>query len=1268
MKLKLLLFALILSGGILRAQDTIKTLIISEIRLSHHEDNFVEITNIGDEAVQLSQFEFGLIRPWNNVPWTPENETRSFMLPERELGAGESFVMATVAEFNPKKFREGSDDYREKVTKDEIWVIADHVTHIREAIKGETNDSVDTNWWTWETQNGRGTYFLKQHMENDSVVVDQAGGVFDGEDGLNNPNGFYDVAGVTGATGNSILVRKFNVKEGNLEFVRGIGADDSEWIPVPIVGGAWRDVFWTLGNHGDYNLDASTLESDVIDIDFDAKTLTVPWGIRSNDDIMHNFTRKPGIAWKYEFSASFEDSLHMSVRTGDKLTIMVCGNDLDMATFDIIAKSPETNANFVIPKYQTDPQGNWRDLINEGEITWPRVTRHESGVDTITGTRFGIPYATRVDSLLKFLEKAPNASWEIIYVDGVERADLKDGDKLKVTAENGAEKEYLIQVRGYRPGHNALLASITWPDIPEDYRDFYGWTGDTIPGFNSGSKSYKIEVPVDVEGIPGLIAKTIDLNAKVEVTRALSVEGTIEERTMIFKVTADDDTTTSTYTVEFVKQKANEDIQPYYAEPFISQFVFWIGWAGTNLWEIANPGNQPLNLSKYMIVGGPSNNPSEALLMASEPEDWADRYRRYVPGYKWVGEDDWAISPSTLEVDLNVSPWVAPGDVFVLGALNSWAGVNTLSNIDIDFVANPWDETVGATCASNWTDQNFYIFKILNDSITRGLKAATDINDFELIETWGTGESATPYGWFDFNATAIRKPEFTEGKPGFKESFGEGWWHTSEWYYQDAAYYAGQNIFDYLAGTSDIGKHYMFEPTRYISTVTSRLYKVSKGYEREHEREQSIEGIITNTSVASFYDKIVKADAGQTLKVHAIADGSVLEMDAMLSMNDTLIVLSADSINTTKYVLSVTEDGLSSDALLTSTEYTISADFDAGTGSVLGFELGTTLRIVIRNITVPPNASMQIINDKGEYVSMQMLNFDSVYVDVMATSNIHIEVVAEDATTKIVYQLLPELSDEDAFLTSSVYAVSQGKLVIDLVPVGTNVSSFLANLVPSTNATIKLVDKNGLERLDGYVVDDDKVVVTTENGMYSTVYFISRLKQEYVSGGTYLAYILSNTFAVDQLMYKVDGVPGDELVADFLAKITTAEGATAMVVDTNENEKTTGDIDGGDKVMVTSADGKITVYYTFGVLTAFDAISDVNISLYPNPTNSDINISGVKAGYRIQVYNSVGSAIQDMNAGGSIERISMGNQPAGIYLIVVSDDNLSLGRFKVIKQ
>ena len=64
MKLKLLLFSLLLSCGILSAQDTIRTLLITEARLDRADDNYVELTNMGAAAVNLSQFEFGRVGPW----------------------------------------------------------------------------------------------------------------------------------------------------------------------------------------------------------------------------------------------------------------------------------------------------------------------------------------------------------------------------------------------------------------------------------------------------------------------------------------------------------------------------------------------------------------------------------------------------------------------------------------------------------------------------------------------------------------------------------------------------------------------------------------------------------------------------------------------------------------------------------------------------------------------------------------------------------------------------------------------------------------------------------------------------------------------------------------------------------------------------------------------------------------------------------------------------------------------------------------------------
>jgi hypothetical protein len=204
--------------------------------------------------------------------------------------------------------------------------------------------------------------------------------------------------------------------------------------------------------------------------------------------------------------------------------------------------------------------------------------------------------------------------------------------------------------------------------------------------------------------------------------------------------------------------------------------------------------------------------------------------------------------------------------------------------------------------------------------------------------------------------------------------------------------------------------------------------------------------------------------------------------------------------------------------------------------------------------------------------------------------------------------------------------------------------------------------------MNGYVADDDKVVVTSSNGMVSKVYYISRLSEKYIEETTYLAYILSAHYPVDQVMYKVTGVSGNETVYSFLAKITPSAGATVMVIDKNGIEKISGDIDGGDMVMVNSADGKIKVYYTFGPLTATAVFDANNIELYPNPTNAKININGIKAGDNIRVYNSVGSVIRNVKTLSNMEIISLEGQPSGMYMIVISHENKMLGRFKVLKQ
>jgi len=1307
MKLKLLLIALVFTSGALFAQDTIRSLVITEANLHPEPQAYLELTNMGNEPIQLSNFKLGLIEH-DVVPWNVR-AGRLYRLPEKVLLPGESFVIASATDFQAEQFAKGVDGYAEKLTNDRMYEVADMLVHIGE-LNGDETDSITPGWSGifGRIVHGRQVPFIQQMLsETDSVVIDQVGGVFDEPDGTNITFGDaglagYDVAGLEGATKYAYLVRRFNVKQGNLDFAntKGVGLDDSEWIPIPRIGGAWRDIPWTVGNHGDYNLDETTLESDVFDIDFANKTITVPWGTRRGDDIMHNMVEKPGIGWIYEMSPAKEDSLSFAASTGDKITIYVCGNDLDKETFDIIVSDPKPSANIVVPMSNEDPLGNWRgnndaDIsdVEAGILDWPRVTQNESGIDTIWGAMGGIPYATRIDSLLKRLDKPEKASWEIVY-SGMPKPDLTKGDKLKVTAENGDIKEYYVSVKCYRPTHNAYLSAITWPDIPDFYRGIFGWIGDTIPSFNPTITNYKVQVPIDVDGIPAMVGTAEDINAKVAVDRAKNINGSPADRTITFTVTAEDDTTINNYSVELIKEKDPSKLQPYFADPFISEIVFGDMWRG-QYGEVCNPGNQMLDMSNYMIAMGYINDPA-AMIATTNQDNWRFRYVKYIPGYKWQKEANWATQPYVAEQDLNVNPVLVPGDVFCFGYINAdqqafleygndWP---LAKNLDVQFnnfkngnrtYNNPWGEAVakGGTCIDQWSGANIFLYKILNDSIKSGLKPATDPYDFELVDVFGMGDGTD---WIVAGksvpqvTTCIRKPEIYKGEPVFARSFGTNE-DDSEWINRGMDYWTLQGIpwrRSLVSISSGIGSHYMLEPTNYKSTVSSIIYKVSDGY----SNKESIRGLVTGVTVSEFYSGIIKANENQSLNVKSVTNGNILSMDDAISLNDTLIVLSADSLNTTKYILEVTDEGLSSDAVLTSNRYDIviennpksTSDNHKGSGQIIGIEYGTSLKTIIANITVPAGATMDIVNESGAYIPLKMLNFDTVYVNVTVDDKTYLDVTAENGVTSILYRIVPDASENDAFVTSVLYNVKQKEQLIEFVPRGVNVQTFLNNLVASGGASIKLVDNLGNERMDGMVADDDKIAVTSPNGEQNKVYFISKLPTLYVPETSYLAYILSNKYNVNQLVYMIDGVDGNASVNEVYSAISVAPGATAVVVDENGIIKETGTIKRSDLVRVTSADGKIVIFYSFGTLTKINNSILPDIGIYPNPTQGVLNIDGISPGNRIRIFNSVGNLIKDINTTGSIETVNLHNQPSGMYLILVSSGNNILGQFKAIKK
>jgi hypothetical protein len=212
----------------------------------------------------------------------------------------------------------------------------------------------------------------------------------------------------------------------------------------------------------------------------------------------------------------------------------------------------------------------------------------------------------------------------------------------------------------------------------------------------------------------------------------------------------------------------------------------------------------------------------------------------------------------------------------------------------------------------------------------------------------------------------------------------------------------------------------------------------------------------------------------------------------------------------------------------------------------------------------------------------------------------------------------------------------------------------------------KIYDKFGFERTLGTIVKDDKIVVTAGNK--STTYYLTILDET----ANYLAYILSDTYAVDQLGFTVLVVATEEpLVSQFTSNITPAPDATFAIKDAQGAAKGTDvAMADGDIVSVTAGNGVVTIDYTvdLDIQVGVDNDNASSISVYPNPTQGRLNISGLTPGNRIQVYNIAGIQVQNRMVYQEREIISLENQPNGIYFLVVSDSENVIGRYKLVRE
>jgi hypothetical protein len=692
-----------------------------------------------------------------------------------------------------------------------------------------------------------------------------------------------------------------------------------------------------------------------------------------------------------------------------------------------------------------------------------------------------------------------------------------------------------------------------------------------------------------------------------------------------------------------------------------------------------NPGNQPIDMSDYMFVKG-NNTPAQLL---SGYNSLSERMNKYIFGYQWADTAEWNVTPGKFVRDFNVNPIVEGGDVFVLASLG-WDSPGqypqyfdypiptnkhwNYQELDVNFrdPENPWrvpQTTQGGNCVDHGTlNGTFWLFRIENDSIKQGLKPANDPNDFTLIDVFGRGDGTNTSYLNEVTGTIIsshkrnhlRKPHIYKGNPVPGAAFSRTSLDTCEW----KSYFAPDdfNVLGYKWKMNNymvsgfLGSHNMNEVNIFKSTISSLVYIPSEGY----SNVESIRGITNGTTVAQFFENVIKADTGQVLTVKSATSGSELAGTDAIANGDTLIVLSADQSNLTKYIIELGE--LSDNAVLTSSSYTIDITDITGTISGLGFEM--TLAEVLQNITVPAGASLTVIDKNDVYLPLKKLNNDTVYTSVTVTDEIFLVVLAEDGKKTITYQLKPTADASDAFIVSSVYIVDQTGRMISLVVANTNVNTLLGNVTAASGATIKIVDKLGFERVAGTVHFDDKLVVTAADGETQKVYYFTFIDVEFAG----IAYVTSEVYNVDQVFLDITGTISSSsiTVEAFLNNVTPSAGATIKVLNSGGVEKANADlIAEGDKLKLTAANGESTYMYAIDLdfTSAIGNSMFADVKIYPNPTAGWINIDGIASGSKIKVYNSLGIMVVAREVVSDNLQLSLEQHPNGLYIIVIETDN-----------
>ncbi len=848
---------------------------------------------------------------------------------------------------------------------------------------------------------------------------------------------------------------------------RGTDKVDSEWIPIPKTSfnyDNYADIpFTSIKNHGTGSL-TTIVPKNGLQINLSTKIISVPYGVR-RDSIFRNFTFGPNLAWEYKLGGTLGD---YTVMTGDSIFFYTLGLSDARTGFRIEVQPKTVSYNGVTPLlYKLNPTAtNYTKLFEISENAKP--------IDSISY----VPYGCRIDTFIKNLVIDPSTTYKFTFNGGVERPDLVDGDIFTIKAADNSEKQYKISVIPYTKNTDATLQTIIFPG-------FENWTStitylptDTMYGFNKSSYYSIIKIDKSMEICPEILAIPTSNRSKVNIKRAMNLNGNETDRSIIIDVVAEDGIAKNTYKFVFMKEMPRTNL-PY--TPFFSDFVRN---SGTSTWadgpnQIYNPTDEMLDFTDYMIVMFNGSNITTYMntTLVNDTNKWNLR-----PGYMVVKDPTtklprfkedlnqtsimikpkscWSFSRS--RVFPNEGPMVKKSrdkNDPLIAALDFT--IWTASDVNAGWVPNVYKTGVGLMYgwalngAGYLSTKTCALYKIKSDSVKDGIKPMNDlVNDYELIDIVGGGLSNFAKVWaiYDFNADGssyvhkakalddingiYRKPTIYRGNTIDGASFGFG---------NDTATAIAGEWVDYSYKGDDANrnkdlrwyntyqsryKNHIMNLTADIAYLTSPLYKISP----EIIGEQSIKGVLPNTTFTQFLQNVVIADKAMKVKLKA-ANGTLKSASDVIENGDYVVSISAPGTDSVTY--KVTTGSFDSNISLTSASYTVTVAGDKKTGTITGIPFGTTAKEVMAKLVKPGSATWMFTDGGDAILSTVTLPTDSnkfkigARNELLATEKTYIEVRAENGD-RCVYSLGFK-AESTPYLLSDIYEVKENEKYINYV-------------------------------------------------------------------------------------------------------------------------------------------------------------------------------------------------------------------------------------------